>query len=37
MVVMTVLILTKMNIGGDDPWRAGMGGGEKIVTTIGIL
>jgi hypothetical protein len=31
------MILTKMNIGGDDPWRAGMAGGEKRATTIDII
>jgi hypothetical protein len=34
---MTVVKLTKMNISGDDPWSAGMAGGEKRATTIGIL
>jgi hypothetical protein len=37
MVVITVSKLTKLNIGCDDPWRAGMAGGEKRVATIGIL
>jgi hypothetical protein len=36
-VVITVLILTKMNIGGNDPWEAGMAGGKKRVSAIGIL
>jgi hypothetical protein len=37
MVCLTVIVLTKMNIGGDGPWRAAVVGGEKRVTTIGIL
>ena len=37
LVVLTVMKLTKLNIGCDDPWGAGMVGGEKRVTTIGIL
>jgi hypothetical protein len=32
-----MIVLTKMNIGGDEPWRAAMAGGEKRVPTIGIL